>query len=133
MLLQELSGEVLQTGRLSQNGTDVFAQDGFLGLVFGLPDGQAGSSVLGVGVVEAALAATLRPILPFGDAVAGTFQQVDLIETSALAKLHDFGTEMPQHGRRTAVFAALLPVAGFFHMGPAFNFAGPQAAKHELC
>src|SRR5699024_1489899 len=69
MLLQELSREILKTGRLSQNGTDVFAQDGFLSLVFGWPDGQAGSSVLGVGVVEAALAATLRPILPFGDAV----------------------------------------------------------------
>src|SRR5699024_657460 len=72
MLLQELSREILKTGRLSQNGTDIFAQDGFLGFVFGLPDGQAGSCVLGVGVVEAALAAPLRPILPFSDAVAGT-------------------------------------------------------------
>ena len=73
MLLQELSSEILKIGRLSQNGTDVFAQGSFLGFIFGLPDGQAGSGVPGVGEVEAALAASLRPILSFGDAVAGTF------------------------------------------------------------
>ena len=121
MLLQKPSGEVLQTGCLSQNGTDIFAQDGFLSLVFGLPDGHAGSGVLGVGVVETALAAPLRPVFPFGDAVGGTFQQVDLVQPSALAKLHDFGAEMPQHGRRTAVLAALLPVAGFLHVGLALD------------
>src|SRR5699024_5505 len=132
MLLQELSREILKTGRLSQNGTDIFAQDGFLGFVFGLPDGQAGSCVLGVGVVEAALAASLRPILSFGDAVAGTFQQVDLVEASILAKLHDFGAEVPQHGRRTAVLAALLPVTGFLHMGLALDFADPQAANDNV-
>ena len=122
MLLQKLSGEVLEIGRLSQNGTDIFAQDGFLGFVFGLPDGQAGSCVLGVGVVEAALAAPLRPILPFSDAVAGTFQQVDLVEAGILAKLHDLGTEMPEHSRRTAVLAAFLPVAGLLHVGLACDF-----------
>ena len=83
--------------------------------------------------MPAALAAPLRPILPFGDAVAGTFQQVDLVEADILAKFHDFSAEVPQHGRRTAVLAAFLPVAGLFHVGPALNFAGPQAAKHELC
>src|SRR5699024_4910739 len=119
-------------GRLSQNGTDVFAQDGFLSLVFGLPDGQAGSCVPGVGVVEAALAAPLRPIFPFGDAVAGTFQQVDLVQPSALAKLHDFGAEMPQHGRRTAVLAAFLPVAGLFYMGLAFDFSDTQTANDDV-
>ena len=101
-----------------ENGTDVFPQDGFLGLVFGLPDG---SCVLGVGVVEAALAAPLCPILPFGDAVAGTFQQVDLVQPGILAKFHDFSAEVPQHGRRTAVLATLLPVAGFLHVGLAFD------------
>src|SRR5699024_8736449 len=80
ILLQELGGEVLQAGRISQNGTDVFAQDSFLGFIFGLPDGQAGSGIPGVGIVEAALATSLRPILPFSDAVAGAFQQVDLVE-----------------------------------------------------
>ena len=132
MLLQKPSGEVLKIGRLSQNGTDIFAQDGFLGFIFALPDGQAGSGVPGVGVVETALAATLRPILPFGDVVAGTFQQVDLVETSVLAKLHDFGAKVPQHSRRTAVLAAFLLVAGLFHMGLAFDLSYPQAADNNV-
>ena len=78
------------------------------------------------------MAAPLHPILPFGDAVAGAFQQVDLVEAGVLAKLHDFGAEMTQHGRRTAMFAALLPVAGLLHVGPAFDFAGPQAANDDV-
>ena len=85
-----------------------------------------------VGVVEAALAAPLRPILSFGDAVAGTFQQVNLIQPGILAKLHDFGAEMPQHGCRTAVLAAFLPVAGLFHMGLAFDGTDAQTADHDV-
>ena len=83
--------------------------------------------------MPAALAAPLRPVFPFGDAVAGTFQQVDLVEAGILAKFHDSGAEMSEPGRCAAVLAAFLPVAGLLHVGPALNFAGPQAAKHELC
>ena len=115
-----------------ENGTDIFPQDGFLGFIFGLPGGQAGSGILSVGVIEAALAAPLRPILPFGDAVAGAFQQVDLVEAGILAKLHDLGAEVPQHGRRTAVLAAFLPIAGLFHVGPAFDFSDTQTANHDM-
>ena len=132
-MLRKLAGVSVGFSALSrENGTDIFPQDGFLSLVFGLPDGQAGSCVLSVGIVEAALAAPLRPILPFGNTIAGAFQQVDLVEAGILAKLHDFGAEMPQHGRCTAVLAAFLPVAGLLHVGLAFDFAGPQAANDDV-
>ena len=55
-----------------------------------------------------------------------------MVEASILAKLHDFSAEVPQHGRRTAVLAALLPVAGLFHVGPAFDFSDTQTAYHDM-
>ena len=64
MLLQELSREILKTGRLSQNGTNVFAQDSFLGFIFGLPDGQAGSCVPGVGVSRGGAGRVAAPNIP---------------------------------------------------------------------
>src|SRR5699024_24898 len=74
----------------------------------------------------------LCPILPFGDAVARTFQQVDLVEAGILAKLYDLGAEVPQHGRRTAVLAALLPVAGLLHVRLVFDGTDAQTANHDV-
>ena len=93
------------------------AKGRFLGFIFGLPDGLTGSSCLLVGVVEAALAAPLRPVFLFGNPFAGAVQQVDLVEAGFLAKLHGLDPQVPEHRGGTAVLHALLPVTGLVHIG----------------
>ena len=61
---------------------------------------------LGVGMVEAALSAPLRPILPLGNMVALGFQQIDLVQVGLLAHFHDSDTEVPEHGRSCLLYTS---------------------------
>src|SRR5699024_4332386 len=121
ILLQKLSRKFLKTRSLNQNRTNLPPKGCLLGFEFGLPDGLAGSGCLLVGVVEAALAAPLRPVFPFCNPFAGVVQQVDLVESGPLAKLHGLDPNVPEHRGGTAVLHALLPVAGLFHIRLARN------------
>src|SRR5699024_4729564 len=117
MLLQKLSGKFLETDDLGQNRTDLPTKGRFLGFIFGLPDGLTGSGCLLVGILEAALAAPLRPVFLFGNPFAGAVQQVDLVEAGLLAKLHGLDPQVPEHRGGTAMLHALLPLTGLFHIG----------------
>ena len=117
MLLQKLSGKFLQAGSLGQNRTNLPAKGRFLGFIFGLPDRLTGSGCLLVGILEAALAAPLRPVFLFGNPFAGAVQQVDLVESGLLAKLHGLDPQVPEHRGSAAVLHAFLPVTGLFHIG----------------
>lgn len=86
----------------------------------------------GVGMVEAALSAPLRPILPLGNMVALGFQQIDLVQVGLLAHLHDSDTEMPEHGGSAAVLLARFPVARLVHEGLPFHGADTQAADDDV-
>lgn len=86
----------------------------------------------GVGMVEMALYAPLRPILALRNMVALSFQQIDLVQIGLLAHFHDSDTEVPEHGRGAAVFLARFPVAGFVHEGLPFHGADTQAADDDV-
>ena len=132
MLLQKLSGKFLQAGSLGQNRMDLPPKGRFLGFIFGLPDRLTGSRCLLVGVVEAALAAPLCPVFLFGNPFAGAVQQVDLVETGLLAKLHGLDPKVPEHRGGAAVLHALLPVAGLFHIGLSRDRPHPDAADDNV-
>ena len=71
------------------HSVDLLSQFVQLGLVDGLGGLLPFGGKFGVGMVEAALSAPLRPILPLGNMVALGFQQIDLIQIGLLAHLHD--------------------------------------------
>ena len=80
------------------HSVDLLSQFVQLGLVDGLGGLLPFGGKFGVGMVEAALSAPLRPILPLGNMVALGFQQIDLVQVGLLAHLHDSDTEVPEHG-----------------------------------
>ena len=86
----------------------------------------------GVGMVEAALSAPLRPILALGNMVALGFQQIDLVQVGLLAHLHDSDTKVPEHGRSAAVLLARFPVARLVHERLPFHGADAQAADDDV-
>jgi len=83
-------------------------------------------------MVETALSAPLRPILPLGNMVALGFQQIDLVQVGLLTHFHDRDTEVPEHGRGAAVLLARFPVARFVHEGLPFHSADTQAADDDV-
>ena len=103
---------------------------------FGLVDGLGGllpfGGKFGVGIVEAALSAPLRPILALRNMVALGFQQIDLVQVGLLAHFHDSDTEVPEHGRGAAVLLARFPVARLVHEGLPFHGADAQAADDDV-
>ena len=103
---------------------------------FGLVDGLGGllpfGGKFGVGMVEAALSAPLRPILALRNMVALGFQQIDLVQVGLLAHFHDSDTEVPEHGRGAAVLLARFPVARLVHEGLPFHGADTQAADDDV-
>ena len=83
-------------------------------------------------MVKFQLAAPTRPILSFADTLFRAVEQVDLVQSSTLAQLHDLDTQVP-HGLGCAgVLHALAPITGLLHIGLAFHFPCSDAAKHDV-
>src|SRR5699024_5073182 len=59
-------------------------------------------------------------------------QQVDLVESGPLAKLHGLDPKVPEHRGGAAVLHALLPVTGLFHIGLARDRPHPDAANDDV-
>ena len=114
------------------HSVDLLSQLVQLGLVDGLGGLLPFGGKFGVGMVEAALSAPLRPILALRNMVALGFQQVDLVQVGLLAHLHDSDTEVPEHGRSAAVLLARFPVARLVHEGLPFHGADTQAADDDV-
>ena len=108
---------------VSNASVDLLSQLVQLGLVDGLGGLLPFGGKFGVGMVEAALSAPLRPILALGNMVALGFQQIDLVQVGLLAHFHDSDTEVPEHGRSAAVLLARFPVARLVHEGLPFHGA----------
>ena len=114
------------------HSVDLLSQLVQLGLVDGLGGLLPFGGKFGVGMVETALSAPLRPILPLGNMVALGFQQIDLVQVGLLAHFHDCDTEVPKHGRGAAVLLARFPVARLVHEGLPFHGADTQAADDDV-
>ena len=132
VFLHEQCRKFLEGGGLVQHSVDLLSQLVQLGLVDGLGGLLPFGGEFGVGMVETALSAPLRPILALGNMVALGFQQVDLVQVGLLAHLHDCDTEVPEHGRGAAVLLARFPVAGLVHEGLPFHGADAQAADDDV-
>ena len=132
MFLHEQCRKFLEGGGLVQHSVDLLSQLVQLGLVDGLGGLLPFGGKFGVGMVEAALSAPLRPILPLRNMVALGFQQIDLVQVGLLAHLHDCDTEVPEHGRGAAVLLARFPVARLVHEGLPFHGADTQAADDDV-
>ena len=114
------------------HSVDLLSQFVQLGLVDGLGGLLPFGGKFGVGMVEAALSAPLRPILALRNMVALGFQQIDLVQIGLLAHFHDSDTEVPEHGRSAAVLLARFPVARLVHEGLPFHGADTQAADDDV-
>ena len=114
------------------HSVDLLSQFVQLGLVDGLGGLLPFGGKFGVGMVEAALSAPLRPILALRNMVALGFQQIDLVQVGLLAHFHDSDTEVPEHGRGAAVLLARFPVARLVHEGLPFHGADTQAADDDV-
>ena len=132
MFLHEQCRKFLEGGGLVQHSVDLLSQLVQLGLIDGLGGLLPFGGKLGVGMVETALSAPLRPILPLGNMVALGFQQIDLVQVGLLAHFHDSDTEVPEHGRGAAVLLARFPVARLVHEGLPFHGADTQAADDDV-
>ena len=132
VFLHEQCRKFLEGGGLVQHSVDLLSQLVQLGLVDGLGGLLPFGGKFGVGMVEAALSAPLRPILALRNMVALGFQQVDLVQIGLLAHLHDSDTEVPEHGRGAAVLLARFPVARLVHEGLPFHGADTQAADDDV-
>ena len=114
------------------HSVDLLSQLVQLGLVDGLGGLLPFGGKFGVGMVEAALSAPLRPILALRNMVALGFQQIDLVQVGLLAHFHDSDTEVPEHGRGAAVLLARFPVARLVHERLPFHGADTQAADDDV-
>ena len=132
VFLHEQCRKFLEGGGLVQHSVDLLSQLVQLGLVDGLGGLLPFGGKFGVGMVEAALSAPLRPILALRNMVALGFQQIDLVQVGLLAHLHDCDTEVPEHGRGAAVLLARFPVARLVHEGLPFHGADAQAADDDV-
>ena len=132
MFLHEQCRKFLEGGGLVQHGVDLLSQLVQFGLIDGLGGLLPFGGKFGVGMVEAALSAPLRPILALRNMVALGFQQIDLVQVGLLAHLHDSDTEVPEHGRSAAVLLARFPVAWLVHEGLPFHGADTQAADDDV-
>ena len=132
VFLHEQCRKFLEGGGLVQHSVDLLSQLVQLGLVDGLGGLLPFGGKFGVGMVEAALSAPLRPILALRNMVALGFQQIDLVQVGLLAHLHDCDTEVPEHGRGAAVLLARFPVARLVHEGLPFHGADTQAADDDV-
>ena len=132
VFLHEQCRKFLEGGGLVQHSVDLLSQLVQLGLVDGLGGLLPFGGKFGVGMVEAALSAPLRPILALRNMVALGFQQIDLVQVGLLAHLHDCDTEVSEHGRGAAVLLARFPVARLVHEGLPFHGADTQAADDDV-
>ena len=132
MFLHEQCRKFLEGGGLVQHSVDLLSQLVQFGLIDGLGGLLPFGGKFGVGMVEAALSAPLRPILALRNMVALGFQQIDLVQIGLLAHLHDSDTEVPEHGRGAAVLLARFPVARLVHEGLPFHGADAQAADDDV-
>ena len=132
VFLHEQCRKFLEGGGLVQHSVDLLSQLVQFGLIDGLGGLLPFGGKFGVGMVEAALSAPLRPILALRNMVALGFQQVDLVQVGLLAHLHDCDTEVPEHGRGAAVLLARFPVARLVHEGLPFHGADTQAANDDV-
>ena len=132
VFLHEQCRKFLEGGGLVQHSVDLLSQLFQFRLVNGLGGLLPFGGKLGVGMVEAALSAPLRPILALRNMVALGFQQIDLVQVGLLAHLHDSDTEVPEHGRGAAVLLARFPVARLVHEGLPFHGADTQAADDDV-
>ena len=132
VFLHEQCRKFLEGGGLVQHSVDLLSQLVQLGLVDGLGGLLPFGGEFGVGMVEAALSAPLRPILALRNMVALSFQQIDLVQIGLLAHFHDSDTEVPEHGRSAAVLLARFPVARLVHEGLPFHGADTQAADDDV-
>ena len=95
VFLHEQCRKILEGGSLVQHSVDLLSQLVQLGLVDGLGGLLPFGGKFGVGMVEAALSAPLRPILALRNMVALGFQQIDLVQVGALAHFHNCDTKVP--------------------------------------
>ena len=132
VFLHEQCRKFLEGGGLVQHSVDLLSQLVQLGLVDCLGGLLPFGGKFGVGMVEAALSAPLRPILALRNMVALGFQQIDLVQIGLLAHLHDSDTKVPEHGRSAAVLLARFPVARLVHERLPFHGADTQAADDDV-
>ena len=132
VLLQEPVRKIFKAGGTVQHRRNLFPQGIFYGfklLLLGLLSGCEQGCVF---TVKFQLATPTRPILSFADMLFQAVEQVDLVQSSTFAQLHDLDTEMP-HGLGCAgMLHALAPVAGLLHIGLAFHFPCSDAADYDV-
>ena len=132
ILLHELVREIFKAGGTVQHRRNLFPQGIFYGFKLLLPGLLSSCGEGCVFAVKFHLAAPARPILSFAHALFRAVEQVDLVQSSTLAQLHDLDTQVP-HGLGCAgVLHALAPVAGLLHIGLAFHFASSDTPNHDV-
>ena len=82
--------------------------------------------------VKFQLTTPTRPILSFADTLFRTVEQVDLVQSSSFAQLHDLDTQVPHGLGCTGMLHALTPVTGLLHIGFALHFPCPDTADHDV-
>ena len=97
VLLHEPVREIFKVHCIVQHIQNLFPQNFFCGFKLLLPGLLSSCGEGCVFMVKFQLAAPTRPILSFADTLFRAVEQVDLVQSSTFAQLHDLDTQVP-HG-----------------------------------
>ena len=124
VILQKHIKEFVQRFGFLQRRADLLTQNLFVRFKLCLLRFFTACDQLGVFLVELFLSLLLCPVLTFRDPVLAAVEQIDLIQTLALAHFHHFRAQVTERGCGASVLHTGKRVAGFVHVrqhGNAFD------------